>query len=573
MTPKAGSGKPAQGLRSDKGLRSTAILRILEACTRSMLLYGLEFWGSNETLTQKADAFIFAAIRTLFDLPIATPHRAISSEFSIVPTSIRYNYIIRRIASRRLTFDPQAWLDNTLPSGHTRSLIRSSLDNVFEDTIVSWKNETPLNDFKNVFLCQDEPGDVVISKIFQDGDLIVCTDGSFANDRLGFSFCVSDKKDFSSVIMDYHALLTPRKTILDAEATALVCGLDAALTLPHTGGIFLLSDCRPALRLFLDTSPSGPLNYLNTPLSKLAKSPRKIYTAWIKGHAGHPGNERADQLAKTASTLNDPFPGTTHSYLTLHLSTAISTEWLAWFSNVAHEYTRPPRRHIKIHRSLTRLESSVLFRLRSNKGWTPGDNIGTSTPPPCPCDGTTPRDGTHLLTCPTSSRMRPPDITDWVHLDHRRTSVLKWATHHKLFGILLRKSPVKWISLSRPGNISAPSRHTCNICTRTFTNKSHLSRHQRNIHPDRSSTLFIIGTPQNCTRCTACFDNKTDLDRHTATTHSCPDCRKIFTDIANMYRHMIKTHGGLLCAGCSRRYPSRITLRMHQRSNCRGSRS
>lgn len=33
----------ALSLRSDRGLRSTAILRILEACTRSMLLYGLEF--------------------------------------------------------------------------------------------------------------------------------------------------------------------------------------------------------------------------------------------------------------------------------------------------------------------------------------------------------------------------------------------------------------------------------------------------------------------------------------------------------------------------------------------------
>ena len=40
-------------------------------------------------------------------------------------------------------------------------------------------------------------------------------------------------------LMEYKALLTPRKTILDAEATALICGLDAALALPHSGSIFL----------------------------------------------------------------------------------------------------------------------------------------------------------------------------------------------------------------------------------------------------------------------------------------------------------------------------------------------
>ena len=90
---------------------------------------------------------------------------------------------------------------------------------------------------------------------------------------------------------------------------------------------------------------------------------------------------------------------------------------------------------------------------------------------------------------------------------------------------------------------------------------------------DRSSTMFVIGLPQNCSQCTKHFDNKTDLDLHIATSRGCPDCHKLFTDIANMFRHMIKTHGGLLCAGCSHRYPSRITLRMHQQSNCRGSRS
>ena len=294
---------------------------------------------------------------------------------------------------------------------------------------------------------------------------------------------------------------------------------------------------------------------------------------WVKGPAGHPGNKRADALARTASLVNDPFPGTSHSYLALHLTTAASTEWLAWFLQVQHEYCHPPRRNTKHHKHLTRLESSISFRPRANKGWSFEDNIGNKPPAPCVCDNTTPRDGTHLLSCPSTSRLRPPDISTWVHQDNRRSSTIRWAAHYKYFGLTLRTSPVKWIRLSRPGNLSQIQTPTCQICSRTFTNKSHLNRHMKQIHPDRTSTLFTIGIPHGCTRCTETFENKTDLDLHTATTHGCLDWRKKFSDIANMFRHMIKKHGGLSCAGCGLRYPSRITLRMHQRSNCGGSRS
>ena len=258
----------ALSLRSSKGLRSTAILRILDACTRSILLYGLEFWGSDTNLILKTDAFIYAAARALFDLPIATPHRALSSDFSIVPTSVRYNLITRRIAACRLTFDPLKWLDAHLPCGSTRNRIRLSLDSMFSDTLVPWYNVSTTDVFKNVFSCLDVPGDDFVLNNFQEGDLIVCTDGSFNGDRLGYSFCIFDRKECLDSVMDYHVLLTPRKTILDAEATALVCGLDASLVLPHTSSIYLLSDCRSALRIFLQTSSSGPLSYLDTPLSK-----------------------------------------------------------------------------------------------------------------------------------------------------------------------------------------------------------------------------------------------------------------------------------------------------------------
>lgn len=240
---------------------------------------------------------------------------------------------------------------------------------------------------------------------------------------------------------------------------------------------------------------------------------------------------------------------------------------------MSHHYSRPPRSHIKAHRNLRRIESSVLFRLRANKCWAPGDNIGTAPAPPCSCDNTTPRDGVHIMVCPVTARLRPPDIHLWVNMDSRRESVLRWAEHHNYFGISLRTSQVRWISLARPGNLARSQTFTCLVCTRSFTNRSHLNRHSDRFHPDPHTSLFVIGQPHPCTRCTLIYNSKTELDQHTATTHGCPDCGKMFTEIANMYRHMIKKHGGLLCLGCSRRFATRIALRIHQRSNCGGSRS
>ena len=199
--------------------------------------------------------------------------------------------------------------------------------------------------------------------------------------------------------------------------------------------------------------------------------------------------------------------------------------------------------------------------------------MGITPPPPCPCDPFSTRDGVHLTVCPATSRLRPPDADMWIHQDARRNSIMRWAARHRYFGVTLRTSQVRWMSLSRPGNLLSALQHTCDICSRTFTNASHLTRHRNHIHPDSSSSYFVIGTNRDCTECAASFANKTELDLHTARVHGYPDCGKLFTDVANLFRHVSNKRGGTMCAGCSRRYPSRIGLRIHQRSNCGGSRS
>src|SRR5437588_382683 len=108
----------------------------------------------------------------------------------------------------------------------------------------------------------------------------------------------------------------------------------------------------------------------------------------------------------------------------------------------------------------------------------------------------------------------------------------------------------------------------CIICSRTYTTSAHLARHKSTIHPDGFSTLFTIGGPHTCTSCTQIFDSKLLLDNHIATVHGCPECHKILTGAGSMASHRRNAHKGYLCPGCSRRFPSRVGLRQHQRSNC-----
>ena len=65
-----------------------------------------------------------------------------------------------------------------------------------------------------------------------------------------------------------------------------------------------------------------------------------------------------------------------------------------------------------------------------------------------------------------------PQLAAWVQQDNRRKPVLRWAAHHRFWGISLRPSQVRWISSARQGNLSLSQSLTCDICTRVFSNKS-----------------------------------------------------------------------------------------------------
>ena len=97
--------------RTGKGLKTIPALRLLYTCTRTMLHYGIEFWGNNEKQTKTIDVYMYEAFRRLFDIPIATPHRALSSEFALSPTKIQREYVRARLGERKRRHDTTKGID------------------------------------------------------------------------------------------------------------------------------------------------------------------------------------------------------------------------------------------------------------------------------------------------------------------------------------------------------------------------------------------------------------------------------------------------------------------------------
>ena len=91
------------------------------------------------------------------------------------------------------------------------------------------------------------------------------------------------------------------------------------------------------------------------------------------------------------------------------------------------------------------------------------------------------------------------------------------------------------------------------------------NREKKTQHLDFPWLLFGHKCPEQVS-----ITSKTDLDLHTVSVHNCPDCGIVFSDNANMYRQKMNKQGGAMCAGCPRSFPSRLELRIHQRSYCGG---
>ena len=142
---------------------------------------------------------------------------------------------------------------------------------------------------------------------------VLCTDGSCLGNpgKGGWGFVVTDT---AGRVLDHRSGSQSKTTNNQMELSAIAEGLE--LVAGQCGRITIRSDSRYACDAFnkgwlKNWHRNGWLTYSKQPVKNqdlwqrieraIAKHDGPVEFKWVKGHAGHPGNEMADKLANQAA--------------------------------------------------------------------------------------------------------------------------------------------------------------------------------------------------------------------------------------------------------------------------------
>ena len=583
--------------RTSGGLKTFACLRLLHAVTRTIAWYGIEFYADKPERTKEVDSFMYEATKRLFDMPFATPHRALSAEFALTPTAIQARYVTRRITTRRTRY--HAIMDKA--RHHAR--LPEPPPPLPPPTVTATTQEPPLPYTREIpiprgpYIRQIDVRHLeAIRKIestVHPRSIIAYTDGS-ETINTDCSFAAILYTPEGNLIAQENGRLSPGKTILDAETTAIYHAMTMAMntatdltvyereTKRIMRHVIILSDSKAAINKIVEPERQGPTAYLNAMREEVENHEERPHTVfhigWIKGHAKIRGNEAADRLAKSATDIKDPYPGTSPTFITKANTNSRQKEWEEWFDLRTHEYRGKPSRRLKKHKGLSRLDSTVLFKIRSNKGWKPDDNLGVAPPPDC---GTCnlPDDGRHKLVCPRWTTERPTDIETIMHDIKRQADTVKWIRHHKHFGIKNKIYEARFIRL-KIGNYNRDTDFPCPDCPYITSNKFCYTSHRATHAKNSSVRTHVDPATLVCPQCGKISQSRSHHDIHmgkhtrAANTgilaHACPTpgCEYSTASITAMYAHKSYHHVPQTCKQCSFTCIGKNRLVVHQKASC-----
>ena len=507
-----------------------------------MLHYGIEFWGHIEKQTKATDAYMYEALRRLFDIPKATPHRALSSEYALPPTEIQWAYLRRRLGERRKRHDPlkgTPWKEMKTEDREAGSPMpwkvksRNQPERPRRGETKEWKEIEKMG----------------------NKEIAIFTDGSMSKGKVGYGIAAYTKESLEQGGAEWEqAGSMGDKNILDAEVWAIIQAMRA--TEKEYRVIKIYTDSVSARDWIVEPKKEGALAYMWEEMCEATKPKRDIEIAWVKGHRGNKGNERADALAKKGGPMDDPWKGKSHAARTHEISEKRNETWRKWFDEKEHYYKRRPRRKLKHLRGLTRADTIAVFRIRSDKGWGRTAIGKEDDREECGCGAKMSTD--HVMQCRIWEEGRPEGN---IQHDKNTWNTARWAKKHNYFEIPPKYYPVRWVNL-RCGNIDRRKPQICYVCKTSYPSEEAMRNHARRDHKGNKEVRWRESRSE-----------KFGTDTGT----KCPTCGKEYTSQRSMRQHRKTAHGATLgsqvCAGCDKRFPTKEKLREHQRTNCEGGRS
>lgn len=270
----------ARAAKISWGLNSEIIRTIYVAVIEPIIMYASSVWAAATTKIKIQKQL--NTIQRGFARKICRAYRTVSLNAALLLTGLLpLDTRIREAAA--LYRAKQGQSIDGLPS-----------DREVEKPVCHLKAPHPSEQIAITYQCINTEEDLNL----QAGALNIYTDGSKLQGKVGAAVSCweagMEKKTAKLRLEEYC-------TVFQAELLAL----SKAMTIVETSkqlNVNILSDSRSALDLVRNPKAFHPLAYsIKQSAIKIKKNGTNLTLYWVKAHAGIPGNERADQLAKEAA--------------------------------------------------------------------------------------------------------------------------------------------------------------------------------------------------------------------------------------------------------------------------------
>jgi len=273
---------------------------------RPMISYGSLVWGHMSTKYERQfQRLQRLACMTFVCIPPSAPTRGLEVITNLQPLDLHIRGEALKAAKRVQGRNPTRW--DGVGSGARRGHLLKC--NVFQAELSipdlhldyapvrSFWNKSYMIDYSSFTLGLPDKSDLTC---YTDGSLRQATDGPCA----GWGYVIKA----TNKTVEKSGGLGLRASVFQAEITAII---EVCKELREMAGdVVIHVDSTGVLRA-LDGKyhSSSLLQQCCTALNELGRD-RFVTLSWIKAHAGHDGNERADSLARSATDFPSPIPTT-----------------------------------------------------------------------------------------------------------------------------------------------------------------------------------------------------------------------------------------------------------------------